>query len=59
MFERFNLRTFKLLNNIDDIVNDFFALADHERIDEGVHGLGVHRGMSARNDDGMGLVAVF
>src|SRR5574339_716095 len=57
-FDRSAVRTFERLEHMDNVVNDFLALADHERVDEGVHGLGVHGGMSAGDDDRMGLVAV-
>ena len=46
------------LNDIDDIVDDFLALADDKRVDEGVHRFGVGRGMSARDDDGIGFAAL-
>ncbi len=50
--------TFEFLHRVDDIVNDFLALADHERVDEGMHRLGVHGGVSTGDDDGMGLITV-
>ena len=48
-----------MLYRIDDVVNDIFAFADHERVNERVHGLGVHGGMSTRDDDGVGLVTFY
>jgi hypothetical protein len=44
------------LNRIDDVVNDLFALSNNERIDEGIHWLGIHGGVSAGDDDGVTLV---
>ncbi len=46
------------LDGIDDIVDDFLALADHERVDEGVHRLGVGGGVPAGDDDRMRSIAV-
>ncbi len=46
------------LQDIDDLVDDFLALADDKGIDEGVHRLGVHGGVSAGDDDRVPLVAL-
>ncbi len=46
------------LDHIDNVVNDFLAFADHERINEGMHRFRIGCGMSARDDDGMRFVAV-
>ena len=39
-------------------MNDLFPFADHEGIDKGMHGLGVHGGVPAGDDDGVGLVTI-
>ena len=39
-------------------MDHFLALADDERVDEGVHRFGVGGGMSTRDDDGVGFAAL-
>ena len=50
--------SFECLYRVDDIVNDFFTLADGERVNEGVHGFGIGGGMSTGDDERVRFVSV-
>src|SRR5258706_16485098 len=50
--------SFESLYYIDNIVNDIFAFANCERVDERVHGFRVGGGMSTGDDDRVRLVSL-
>lgn len=49
---------FCLLNNLNNLVNYIFTFANNKSVNESPHRFGVIRGLSAGNDQRIGLISL-